>query len=140
MNNRDLLRGLLLMVIALFFGLQSLRYPLGRIDSAGPGMFPLMISCFLFILALATLIGTFFSERTPLFFSLKNIGLIIGSLVAFALVSEFVNMIVGIIVMVFMASLAGASYSWIRNLQIAAGLVAIAVAFQKLLGLQLPLY
>lgn len=49
-------------------------------------------------------------------------------------------MIVGIAFMVFCASLAGTSYSVARNLKIAAGLVAVAFAFQKLLGLQLPLY
>jgi hypothetical protein len=42
--------------------------------------------------------------------------------------------------MVFVASLAGTSYSWKRSLKISAGLIAVAFAFQKLLGLNLPLY
>ena len=42
--------------------------------------------------------------------------------------------------MVFCSSLAGTSYSVVRNLKISAGLVAMAFAFQKLLGLNLPLY
>ena len=42
--------------------------------------------------------------------------------------------------MVFVASIAGSSYSWKRNLQISAGLIAVAFAFQRLLGLNLPLY
>ena len=50
-------------------------------------------------------------------------------------------MIAGIVFMVFFASLAGtSSYSVVRNLKIAAGLVAVAFAFQKLLGFNLPLY
>jgi len=49
-------------------------------------------------------------------------------------------MIAGIVFMVFCASFAGTSYSVVRNLIISAGLLAIAFAFQKLLGLQLPLY
>jgi hypothetical protein len=49
-------------------------------------------------------------------------------------------MIVGIVFMVFVASLAATSRSWKRNLQISAGLIAVAFGFQKLLGLNLPLY
>ena len=57
------------------------------------------------------------------------------------MISEHVNMIAGIVFMVFCASFAGtASYSVVRNLKIAAGLIAVAFAFQKLLGFNLPLY
>lgn len=50
------------------------------------------------------------------------------------------NMIAGIVFLVFCSGFAGTSYSWKRNLKIAAVLVAIAFAFQKLLGVSLPLY
>jgi len=43
-------------------------------------------------------------------------------------------------VMVFIAGFAASSYSVVRNIQVAAGLIAVAFAFQKLLGLNLPLY
>jgi hypothetical protein len=36
--------------------------------------------------------------------------------------------------------MAGSSYSWVRNVKISLGLVAMALALQKLLGLNLPLY
>ncbi len=49
-------------------------------------------------------------------------------------------MLAGIVFMVFCASVAGTRYSIVRNLKIAAGLIAVALIFQKLLGLQLPLY
>jgi hypothetical protein len=50
-------------------------------------------------------------------------------------------MIAGIVFMVFCASFAGtASYSVVRNLKISAGLIAVALAFVKLLGFNLPLY
>jgi hypothetical protein len=81
-----------------------------------------------------------FAERVPLSFNLKNITLILGSLVGFALISEHLNMIVGIVFMVFFASFAGKKYSVLLNLKISAGLIAIAFALQKLLGLNLPLY
>ena len=49
-------------------------------------------------------------------------------------------MIVGILVLVFVASAAATSYSVMRNIKIAGGLIVVALLFQKGLGLQLPLY
>lgn len=88
-----------------------------------------------------TVIRSRFSERVHIEFNWKNIAIILASLCGFALISHYVNMIAGIIFMVFCASFAGtASYSLARNLKIAAGLIAVGFAFQKLLGFNLPLY
>ncbi|MDQ6880707.1 MAG: tripartite tricarboxylate transporter TctB family protein [Pseudomonadota bacterium] len=141
MNDRNLVRGLFLIAISLAFGLQSLRYPIGQFSRAGPGLFPLMVSSLLLLIGVITVVRSRFVDRVHLHFNYKNIGIILASLCGFALVSELVNMIAGIVLMVFIASLAGtASYSVMRNLKIAAGLLAIAFAFQKLLGFNLPLY
>jgi Tripartite tricarboxylate transporter TctB family len=140
MTNRNLLKGLFLVAIALVFGLGSLRYPLGRLDRAGPGMFPLLVSSLLLLLGVAAVVRALLTERVPVHFNIKNIAIILASLCGFALLSEYINMIVGIVFMVFCASFAGTTYSVVRNLKISAGLIAIAFAFQRLLGLNLPLY
>jgi hypothetical protein len=141
MNDRNLARGLFLVSIALAFGLLALRYPRGDFSRAGPGLFPLIISSLLLLIGVITAVRARFVERVHLDFNLKNIAIILASLCGFALVSEFVNMIAGIVFMVFFASLAGtARYSATRNLKIAAGLIAVALVFQKLLGFNLPLY
>ena len=141
MNDRNLVRGLFLMAISLGFGLTAMRYPIGDFARAGPGLFPLVVASFLFLIAVITVVRSRFMEHHPLDFNAKNIGLILGALCAFALASHFVNMILGIIVMVFVASFAGkAKYSVMRNLYICAGLICVALAFQKLLGFNLPLY
>jgi hypothetical protein len=140
MNNRNLVRGLFLMAISLIFGLSSMRLSIGEFSRAGPGLFPLMVSGLLFLIALATVVRSRFVERVDIEFNIKNISIILASLCGFALVSHFINMILGILAMVFIASLAASTYSWRRNLKIAAGLLAIAFAFQKLLGFNLPLY
>jgi hypothetical protein len=139
MNDRNLMRGVVLMAISLAFGLTSLKYPLGDFSRAGPGLFPLMVSCLLLAVGLATVIRSRFIERVPLGFSLKNILIIVGALCGFSLVSHFVNMLAGIVVLVFVASLAARSYSLARNVKIALGLMVVAFCFQKFLGLQLPL-
>lgn len=140
MNDRNLARGLLLIAVSLAFGLPSLRYPLGDFSSAGPGLFPLMMSGVLLFIGLAIVVRSHFIERAPILFNLKNIALILGSLIGFAVLSQYVNMIAGIVFMVFCAALAGTSFSVVRNLRVAAALVVIAFGFQKLLGLNLPLY
>jgi hypothetical protein len=139
-NNRNLLRGLFLVAISLAFGLGALRYPIGSFERAGPGMFPLLVSSLLLLLGVATVVRAFIVERLPLNFNLKNIALILGSLCGFSLISAHVNMIAGIVFMVFCATLAGTSYSVARNIKITLGLVAMALFFQKVLGVQLPLY
>ena len=140
LNNRDLLRGVCLIGIALLFGVPALQYPIGTIARAGPGMFPLFVSGLLLLVGLATVVRSNFVERVPMMFNFKNVSLILGSLVAFAVVSLTLNMALGIILLVFCAALAAPPYSIVRNLQIAAVLIAIAFAFQRLFGLELNLY
>jgi uncharacterized membrane protein YqgA involved in biofilm formation len=88
-----------------------------------------------------TVVRSRFVEHVHLDFKMKNIAIILASLCGFAVISEYLNMIVAIVFMVFCASFAGtAKYSVIRNLKISAGLIAVALAFQMLLGFNLPLY
>jgi len=140
MNNRNLVKGLFLIAIALAFGLGALRYPMGGFGRAGPGLFPLLISSLLLLIGIAAVVRALIVDRVPLVFQPRNIGIILASLCAFALISEYVNMIVGIISMVFLATIAGSSYSVARNIKICVGLIAVAFMFWKVLGLQLPLY
>jgi hypothetical protein len=141
MKDRNLIRGLFLIAISLGFGLIALRYPRGDFSRAGPGMFPLIVSSLLLLIGVITVVRSRFVEHLPLTFNVKHIALILGSLIGFAVISEHVNMIAGVIFMVFFASMAGsAKYSVVRNLKIAAGLIAVALVFQKLLGFNLPLY
>ena len=141
MNDRNLLKGLFLIGVALAFGLGALAYPIGRIERAGPGFFPLMVSSFLLLLGVAMVVRSRFMERKPFEFNVKNISIIMASLAAFALFSAYVNMIAGIIALVFGSSFAGErAYSIKRNAAISAVLIGIAFVFQQGLGLQLPLY
>jgi hypothetical protein len=140
LTNRNLLKGLFLIAIALIFGLTSLRYPMGSLGRAGPGLFPLIVSSLLFLLGVATVVRALFTERVAMHFNYRNIGLVLLSLCGFALISEYVNIVLGIAFMVFCSTLAGSRYSVVRNLKICVGLVVIAFGFWKGLGLQLPLF
>jgi hypothetical protein len=140
MNNRNFVRGLCLMAIALIFGGVSFNYSMGELSRSGPGLFPMMVSSFLFVIGLLTLVRSHFVDAVPLDYSVKNIALILLSLVGFAVISQYINMILGIVFLVFCSTFAGTSYSVIRNIKISAGLIAVAFGFQHFLGLNLPLY
>jgi hypothetical protein len=137
MPNQHLARGVLLGVIALAFGLGALRYSFGSLVHAGPGLFPLLLSGLLFLLALITIVQSRFLEPEPLYFNVKNIVLIMLALGGFVVISKYVAMILAIAFLVFVASLAGSSHSWRRSLQVTVALIVVAFLFQKFLGLNL---
>ncbi|MDX3809889.1 tripartite tricarboxylate transporter TctB family protein [Bosea thiooxidans] len=139
MVNQNIVRGAFLAGIVLFFAGNALRYPIGDLAHAGPGLFPLLICVPLLIIACAIIMKARFAEPVPLQFNPKNIGLIMASLIGFVVASEYVNVIAGIVLLVFVAGFASASYSWVRNAKIAIGLIAVAFVFQHFLGLNLRL-
>ena len=139
MPKQNLSRGLVLAFIALAFGLYALRLPIGQFSQVGPGLFPLLVSSFLFVLALLIIVQSLYVDAPPLHFNFKNIGIVTVSLTGFVVLSKFVNLLAGIVWLVFVAGLAAKSYSWMRNIQITVALALIALAFQKLLGFNLRL-
>ena len=139
MKNQNLLRGLLIVAFALGFGVGACRYNIGTFAKAGPGLFPLLVSIILLVVGLACVVESRLVAAVPIRFPLRSFLLILLSIAGFATISRFANMTAGIVFMVFCASLAGTSFSLMRNLRIAAVLVAVAFALQKLLGLELPL-
>lgn len=128
------------MAVALLFGLGSLKYKIGEFSRAGPGLFPLMVSCLVFLIGLITLVRARFVKPVPMDYNIKNISFVLLGLCGFAVLSQYLNMIAGILFLVFCASVAGTSYSVVRNLKVSAVLIAIAFVFRNLLGLQLPLF
>ncbi|MCJ2050373.1 tripartite tricarboxylate transporter TctB family protein [Methylobacterium sp. J-070] len=137
MANQNAVRGVVLSGIALCFGLTALRYPIGSFAHAGAGLFPLLVSSLLLLLGLITLVKSRFEPAKPFDFAWRNIGVILLSLVCFVVAAKFVSIVLGIVLLVAVSSAAATSRSWKRSLAIAVALVVIALAFQKLLGLNL---
>lgn len=141
MNDRNLVRGLVLAAIALGFGLGALRYSIGTLAHAGPGLFPLLVSGLLGVVAVVTIVRSRFGAPVPLGFNPRNIALLLLALCSFAVLTRLLHtMIAGIVAMVLIAGFAASGQTWQRSLKIIVGLVLIAIAFQKLLGLSLPLW
>ncbi|OYU50178.1 MAG: tripartite tricarboxylate transporter TctB [Rhizobiales bacterium PAR1] len=140
MNNQNVLKGLFLAAIALLFGLQAPNFSIGTLGKPGPGLFPLMVSGLLFFVGIGMVIKSWLLEAKPLDFHWRNVTLITVSLVTFAVITEYVNMLVALVVMVFMSSLASDDFSLSRTLKIATVLALIAIAMRVGLKFQLPLY
>ena len=139
MLNQNLARGAFLAIIAVVFGSNALRLQVGDLARAGPGLFPLLVSGFLLVLAGVAIVQSRLAESVPLHFNIRNIVVIMLGLCGFVLASKFINMMVGIALLVFLAGFAATTYSWKRNVQVSLGLILLALAFQKLLGLNLRL-
>ena len=140
MPSQSLARGLFLAIVAAAFGLTAMRYPIGELSRFGPGLFPLIVSGLLGVLAIVTLIQSRVERAEPLYFSAKNIALIMCALLGFVVLSKLLDMAVAIVFLVFVASFAGTSSKLKRNLQISAGLIAIAFVFERFLSLNLGLF
>lgn len=139
MPNQNLARGVILAGIALAFGLSALRLPIGQLSHSGAGLFPLIVSSLLLCLALIIIVRSFIDVPAPLYLNYRSIAVIMLGLAGFVIASKLLNMTVGIVWLVFVAALAGTSYSWKRNLKVSVGLIAVALVFQKFLGLSLRL-
>lgn len=139
MPSQSLARGVFLAAVAAFFGLNAMSYRIGDLSRAGPGLFPIIVSGLLMVLAVLTIVQSRLADSPPLQFNFKNIALIMGALIGFVLISKHLSMLAAIVFMVFVASFAGTNVSWKRNLQVAFGLILIAYAFQRFLGLNLRL-
>lgn len=139
MPNQSLARGIVLAGIALAFGAGALQMPIGQFSRAGPGLFPLLVNGLLLVLAAIIVVKSFLTEPVPLSLNLKNIAIVLAALAGFVVCSRLLNIAAGTVWLVFVSTLAGTSYSWIRNLKVSVGLIIIAVVFEKFLGLNLGL-
>jgi Tripartite tricarboxylate transporter TctB family len=139
MNNQLLIRGLVLIVIALCFGVPALTYHVGNFSRAGPGLFPLLVSSIVGVIGVVMIVRACLEQPEPMTFKVKNIFIVLASLAGFVVIAEHFNVMAAVVYLVFVSTLAGSDYSIARNLKICALLIAIAFAFHAFLGLNLKL-
>jgi hypothetical protein len=139
MRNRLLARGLVLVAIALCFGIPASTYQVGTFSRAGPGLFPLLISCVVGLIGVVMVVRSRVEKSEPMTIVFRNILIVLASLVGFVVIAEHLKVIAAVVYLVFVSTLAGSDYSIRRNLKICAVLIAVAFAFHTFLGLSLPL-
>ncbi|WP_250502123.1 tripartite tricarboxylate transporter TctB family protein [Caballeronia sp. AZ7_KS35] len=138
--NRNLLRGFAFLSVALYFGIQACGYRIGNLAQAGPGLFPAVVSAIVGVIGIGMIAGSFIQERKRADVRLKSIGIVLGSLIGFALLTKWAGALPGVAFLVFFSALANEKFDWKRNVKITLGLMAITYLFTAVLGVSLRLY
>src|SRR5262249_5936744 len=117
MTDQLLIRGLVLIAIALGFGISALNYQVGTFSHAGPGLFPLLVSCLLGLIGVVMVVRARLEGSVPMKFNVRNISIVLASLAGFVVIAEHVDLIAAVVYLVFVSTLAGPDYSISRNLK-----------------------
>jgi len=125
--NKEKCIGIFFVIIALFFGINVLNYNVGTFANPGPGLFPLISSILLFSFGIFTIINGFSKKNIEIDFKIKNILIILFSLMSFVLATKYIHLVFGIIFLISISSFATKNYSIVRVIKISAVLSAIVL-------------
>lgn len=141
-SNRDVLAGLLFIVIGAggFFIARS--YPFGSLQEMGPGFFPRVLGVILIGFGVITLLrGVRSGERVQGAWGWRPLGALALALVAFGWLMERVGLVPAVLVLVVTSAWAGREFRWGEVLVLAVVLCLMAlVIFVWGLGLPYPLF
>ena len=134
----DRIAGVLLLAVAVWYGLTAGDYKAGFSDPLGPAVFPQLLSVPLGLLSLYLIVRPDPEPDWVGGWALARQGAAVVTLVAFALALEPVGFLAATAVAVLiLARLLGAS--WLQGAGVGVGLaVVLFLAFDKVLGLPLP--
>lgn len=135
-NLKDFHAGLLYMILGVAFGWGATNYDIGSAADMGPGYFPLLCACLLFLVGVIVLARSLRVRAAdiepigkwafrPLFFiTLANMlfGILLGGMPALGLPS--MGLIVAIFVLAVVAAMAGSVFRWKEVLVLAVILTA----------------
>jgi hypothetical protein len=139
---KDVLAGLVFIGFGLAFAILALGYDLGTPVQVGPGGFPLVLGSILVLLGgLIAVKGTIEGVAEPVgVIPWRAVGLVIGSVVVFALTVRGLGVIPATFLTTMMAGFASVRARLIPTVAIGVGLTAVSVlVFVVALGVRLPL-
>src|SRR6202008_3539964 len=93
MKNQLLARGLVLIGIALLFGIPASTYQVGTFSHAGPGLFALLISGIVGMIGVVTLVQSRIEKAPAMTIQFRNILIVLASLVGFVVIAEHLKVI-----------------------------------------------
>ncbi len=146
-NSKDFWSGVLFAASGLFFIVFAQEHALGTAARMGPAYFPTLLgSLLVFLGVIIALIGLLKAPPAgesgkieP--FQWKLLGLILGSVVLFSFVLEFLGLIISTALMIAVASLADRTSKWKETIVMIVILNAIVyVAFVYGIGMQVPVW
>lgn len=139
-DGRDILGGVLMISLGLFFALQARLYAFGDAARMGPGYFPTLLGWVLAALGLLILLPALFRRGEAIVVRWKSLCCVIGSVLFFAWSLPRLGLVLGVAGAVVLASLADNEITWKGRLLLAAAVpVVMVLVFVTGLQMNLPL-
>jgi len=126
MNKRDstdIIGGLFLTALGLFFVVYAQRYSMGTLNRMGPAYFPVALGAVLALLGLLVAVPAWFRAGTAPDVNWKTLLIVIGSVVLFGATLQTIGLILATMITILVASLADNDITWRGR-----GLLAVGVA------------
>lgn len=138
-HQQDFFSGLLFLGFGVAGLILSRSYQMGSTAQMGPGYFPFVLSGLLWILGLIVMAQALTTKRSGGDIekgSFKVVGLIMGSIVVFALLLQYLGLVAAIIGVILTSALASDEFSW-KTTIISAVVLAITSVALFVWGLKL---
>jgi len=114
-NNKDFLAGLLMISVGAIAFYMALDYPFGSALRMGPGYFPRVLAGILMTFGLYVMIrGIKSGEKVEGAWGWKALAMITLAFVVFGWLMDRIGMIPSLVVMFFLAALAGHQFKWLE--------------------------
>lgn len=139
-NWPDFVSGILFTVFGAVTVLLSRQYDMGTMSDMGPGYFPAMAGAVLVLIGLVVLIhGALSTDLVQIEkISIRHVILVLGPVLAFALLLPFTGMVIASLVLVIASTLASHEFHW-RYAVVTAVVLTAACYGVFVYGLGLPL-
>ncbi|MBI3917939.1 MAG: tripartite tricarboxylate transporter TctB family protein, partial [Betaproteobacteria bacterium] len=114
-NNKDFLAGLLMISVGAIAFYMALDYPIGSALRMGPGYFPRVLAGILMTFGLYVMIrGIRTNEKVEGEWGWKALTMLTLAFVVFGWLMDRIGMIPSLVVMFFLAALAGHQFKWLE--------------------------
>lgn len=143
-DKKDFASGLMFIAIGSFFAILARGYQMGTAAKMGSGYFPFWLGVLLALIGLVVLIKSLSAnneEHELGKWDWKTIMWVTGSVVLFAVILQYIGLILSIIVLVFVSSLASHEFNWKQTIVTSSIVLGISYgAFIWGLKLQFPVW
>ncbi len=143
-NRQDFWSGVMFIALGLAFSWQATSYQMGTAARMGPGYFPFWLGLVLALLGAIVLLGSLSKKAQETHvdrFDWRIVFLVIGSVVFYAVVLNYLGVYISVFLLVVLSSLASHEFS--IKVAVANGIFLVVfsyLAFIKGLGLIFPLW
>lgn len=138
-DKKDFASGLMFMIIGGFFAVIARGYQMGTAAKMGSGYFPFWLGVMLATIGLIVLLKSLSPKAEEHDFGKwdwKTIAWVTGAVIVFAVILQYIGLILSVVVLVFFSALASHEFNWKQTL-VNATVLIVMVYFAFIWGLKL---